>query len=106
VFHPFVGLDGFTEAGEYRVSLYIERGNVKIMTRNGNDWAKRFPLVATAAAALNVDSAIIDGEVVMPDDMGRSHFFDLHAAASGKVCAGCDLLRLRFALAQWRGFAG
>ena len=39
----------------YRVSLYIERGNVKIMTRGGNDWTKRFPLVATAAAALNVD---------------------------------------------------
>jgi bifunctional non-homologous end joining protein LigD len=36
----------------YRVSLYIERGNVKIMTRNGNDWTKRFPLVASAAGKM------------------------------------------------------
>jgi bifunctional non-homologous end joining protein LigD len=83
----------------YRVSLYVERGNLKIMTRNGHDWTKRFPLVATAAAALNVDSAIIDGEVVMLDDMGRSHFSDLHAVASGKyapdaICYAFDLLWL------------
>jgi bifunctional non-homologous end joining protein LigD len=49
--------------------------------------------------ALNVDSAIIDGEVVMLDDMGRSHFFDLHATASGKyapdaICYVFDLLWL------------
>jgi bifunctional non-homologous end joining protein LigD len=57
----------------------------------------------TAAAALNVDSAIIDGEVVMLDDMGRSHFFDLHAAASGKyapdaICYAFDLLWLQAAV--------
>lgn len=83
----------------YRVSIYIDKGDVKIRTRNGSDWTKRFPRVSSAAAALNVQTAIIDGEVVMLDNEGRSLFADLHAAASREhapdaTCYAFDLLWL------------
>lgn len=50
-----------------------------IRTRNGHDWTSRFPNIAAALLKLNVRSAVIDGEVVVLDDMGRSNFSELQA---------------------------
>ena len=54
----------------YRVSAYVADGVATIRTRNGHDWTKRFPAIARAAAALQVRSAVIDGEAVILDERG------------------------------------
>jgi bifunctional non-homologous end joining protein LigD len=50
----------------YRVQIQIANAAVKVFTRRGNDWTNRFKKIASHAWHLNVKSAIIDGEVVVP----------------------------------------
>ncbi len=64
----------------YRILLRIERGRVKLLTRNRQDWTARFPGVAEAAAALPVKEALLDGEVVVLDRAGVSSFQALQQA--------------------------
>jgi bifunctional non-homologous end joining protein LigD len=37
---------------------------VRLLTRRGNDWANRYPLIVEAVNNLKVRSCLIDGEVV------------------------------------------
>ena len=52
----------------------LDRGKVKLLTRKGLDWTKKFPTIADAVAKLPVRSALIDGEVVVEGDDGISSF--------------------------------
>ncbi|HEY6322883.1 MAG TPA: DNA ligase D [Thermoanaerobaculia bacterium] len=58
----------------YRLVCEVRRGKAQLLTRHGKDWSDRFAPVAAAAAALPVDTAILDGEVtvLLPD--GRTSF--------------------------------
>jgi DNA ligase D-like protein (predicted ligase) len=58
----------------YRSQVLIERGEVRVFTRNGFDWSDRYPSIVKAARALPCHSAIIDGEVVVHDEHGVSDF--------------------------------
>ena len=49
----------------YRLICRIDGGTARLFTRNGFDWTQRMPDVARAAERLPVDSAILDGEVVI-----------------------------------------
>ena len=64
----------------YRILIRIERGRVKLLTRNRQDWTARFPAVAEAAAALPVKEALLDGEIVVLDRAGVSSFQALQQA--------------------------
>jgi bifunctional non-homologous end joining protein LigD len=72
----------------YRIQILIQSGEkkaaknrtAKLLTRKGLDWTARMPDIADAAARLNVESAILDGEAVALDDRGVSNFADLQAA--------------------------
>jgi len=64
----------------YRILLRIERGRVKLLTRNRQDWTTRFPAVAKAVAALPVKEALLDGEIVALDSAGVSSFQALQQA--------------------------
>ncbi|HVD76671.1 MAG TPA: non-homologous end-joining DNA ligase, partial [Vicinamibacteria bacterium] len=64
----------------YRILLRVERGRVKLLTRNRQDWTARFPAVAEAAAALPVKEALLDGEIVALDRAGVSSFQALQQA--------------------------
>ena len=64
----------------YRILLRAERGRVKLLTRNRQDWTARFPAVAEAAAALPVKEALLDGEIVALDRAGVSSFQALQQA--------------------------
>jgi bifunctional non-homologous end joining protein LigD len=55
---------------------------VRLLTRNGNDWTDRLPAVAKAIGALYVDQALVDGELVALDKDGISSFPALQAALS------------------------
>src|SRR5436309_5213100 len=60
----------------YRVQVRLVNEAVKVFTRRGNDWTKRFSKVAADAYLINAGSAIIDGEVAR----GRRHDGFLRAA--------------------------
>lgn len=58
----------------YRALTAASGDQVRIYTRNGNDWTDRYPTIARAVAALDLDGALLDGEIVAVDDKGRSDF--------------------------------
>jgi bifunctional non-homologous end joining protein LigD len=68
----------------YRLAVHLEHGNVRIITRGGHDWTERFPAIADAARALPVSTAILDGEAVVLDEIGRSDFNALQKALGGR----------------------
>jgi bifunctional non-homologous end joining protein LigD len=82
----------------YRVQLHIANEGVHVYTRRGNDWTKRFKRVADAAFLINANSAIIDGEVVVPAADRTTDFSVLQNNLRGKsdkiVLIAFDLLYL------------
>src|SRR3954464_10220215 len=47
---------------------------IRLITRRGNDWTQRYPLVVEAVNHLKVRSCLIDGEVVCCDERGLATF--------------------------------
>ncbi|QTP58019.1 DNA ligase D [Billgrantia antri] len=72
----------------YRLLARLDKGDVRLITRNGKDWTHRFPEIARALESLPVDSALLDGEVVAMGKDGVSRFGDLQEAlSSGRTAA-------------------
>ena len=63
----------------YRALLAVGGGKAKVYTRNGLDWTGKFQAIADYAAALPVQSALIDGEIVAFKD-GKPDFSTLKDA--------------------------
>jgi bifunctional non-homologous end joining protein LigD len=68
----------------YRVQLHIANEDVKVFTRRGNDWTKRFRKIANDAFLISASSAIIDGEVVVAAADGTTDFSVLQNELKGK----------------------
>ncbi|WP_413043651.1 DNA ligase D [Pseudomonas sp. YJ42] len=64
----------------YRIMARIESGRVQLFTRNGHDWTSKMPQQAEALAALGLESAWLDGEVVVPNEDGTPDFQALQNA--------------------------
>ena len=58
----------------FRMMVRRDAAGVRLLTRNGHDWAGRYPLIAEAAGALGVRSCLIDGEAVACDGDGMPVF--------------------------------
>ncbi|WPN66211.1 DNA ligase D [Pseudomonas sp. P9_35] len=73
----------------YRVMARIENGDVRLLTRNGHDWTHKLPRQAEALAALGLESAWLDGEMLVANDQGVPDFQALQnafeAGSSGKI---------------------
>lgn len=69
----------------YRTLAMIKGGEVKFLTRSGLDWTSRYGVLADAFAPLACKEAIIDGEIVVVDAQGVTHFSDLQQALSDKA---------------------
>jgi bifunctional non-homologous end joining protein LigD len=54
---------------------------MRLFTRNGYDWAKRYPRIAHGLQGLRVASVIIDGEAVWIGPDGITDFDKLHSRA-------------------------
>jgi bifunctional non-homologous end joining protein LigD len=83
----------------YRTLARIENGEVRLFTRSGHDWTDRYGSVAAAFAQIACKQALIDGEIVVLDNKGVSHFPALQdALAAGRSEAltffAFDLLHL------------
>jgi bifunctional non-homologous end joining protein LigD len=81
-------------------ALALRGGNeTRILSRNQKDLGKKFTKIRDAIAALDVQDAIIDGEIVALDDKGRSSFqllqgFDMGMVRPPIVFYAFDLLQL------------
>ena len=80
----------------FRILARRVEGRIRLFTRNGYDFAARFPKIAAAVESLPVRSCVIDGEAIVVDrdalsvfDLLRCRQFD-HAAV---LCA-FDLIEL------------
>ena len=58
----------------YRLMARRDPVCIRLITRRGNDWTQRYPLVAEAVNHLKVRSCLIDGEVVCCDAQGVTSF--------------------------------
>ena len=56
----------------YRAVALRGGNETRILSRNEKDLGRKFPEVKDAVAALAVQDAVIDGEIVALDDKGRS----------------------------------
>ncbi|WP_370169324.1 non-homologous end-joining DNA ligase [Sinorhizobium fredii] len=68
----------------YRLAVHVEPGRVRVITRGGYDWTRRFAGIAAEARQLGHQSMILDGEAVVLDDKGRSDFGALQRALGRK----------------------
>jgi bifunctional non-homologous end joining protein LigD len=70
----------------FRIIARKSNGQIRLYSRPGNDFTRRFPLIVDALARLRSRSCIIDGEAVACDDNGVASF-DLirHHRANGSV---------------------
>lgn len=66
----------------YRTIAHVEAGKAKLITRAGLDWTRRYGALPQAFATLGCKSAIIDGEITVPDERGISRFTLLQQALS------------------------
>lgn len=67
----------------YRLQARIEAGRVKLLTRSGLDWTKKFgKAVPEALRDLPFGTAILDGELVVETGTGASDFSALQADLS------------------------
>jgi bifunctional non-homologous end joining protein LigD len=69
----------------YRMQARLDGGKVKLLTRKGLDWTKRFSSIAQALKALPLSSGLLDGELIVQDESGVSSFSGLQSdLKSGK----------------------
>ncbi len=83
----------------YRTIAIIDAGNARLITRSGLDWTKRYGDVAAAFGRLPCKEAVIDGEIVVPDEKGVTRFGALQDAiangdSSKMIFYAFDLMHL------------
>jgi hypothetical protein len=79
----------------YRVQVHLANERIRVFTRRGHDWTKRFKKIADDAWHIGAASAIIDGEVVVPSTDGATDFSVLQNELKGR-----SIGRLRPALPE------
>ena len=80
----------------FRIMARRDGAGVRLITRHGNDFTARFPIIAPAVAALPARSCGIDGEAIVCDENGLA-IFELirgHGSKTSAVLCAFDLLEL------------
>lgn len=83
----------------YRLLAHVRRSDVRLRSRNGQDWTLRLSALEKTLGRLNLDRALLDGELVALQSDGTSSFRLLQEALAarrtrGLVFAVFDLLYL------------
>ena len=80
----------------FRMMVRRDVAGVRLLTRNGHDWAPRYPLIIEAVNRLKARSCLIDGEAVACDENGLTVFERLRLKPSGEhvFLYAFDLLEL------------
>ncbi|WP_413295002.1 DNA ligase D [Bdellovibrio sp. HCB185ZH] len=58
----------------YRIQAHVNGEDVKLFTRSGQNWTNKFPSIEADLQKLDLQGAVIDGEIVILDKNGRSDF--------------------------------
>jgi len=58
----------------YRLLARIDRGRVRLITRNGHDWTHKLPHLQKALQAMRLKPGWLDGEIVMQNGRGAPDF--------------------------------
>lgn len=64
----------------YRILARIDQGEVRLFTRNGHDWTAKLAHQVAALKQLELESAWLDGEMVVADENGVADFQALQNA--------------------------
>ena len=80
----------------FRIMARRDSAGIRLITRNGNDFTDRFPIIVAAVTALPAKSFLIDGEAIVTNSDGLA-VFDLirhkrHGGAA--VLSAFDLIEL------------
>ncbi|TCN29373.1 DNA ligase D [Sinorhizobium americanum] len=86
----------------YRTMAHLAGGTVRLITRGGLDWTKRYGDLPEAFQRLPCRDAIIDGEIVVLDESGISRFALLQEALS--TGSGNKLVFFAFDLLHLEGW--
>jgi len=80
----------------FRILARRNSAGVQLITRAGNDFSRRFPLMAIAVGKLAVRSCLIDGEAIVCDAKGLAVFelIRRHGTIASAVHCAFDLLEL------------
>lgn len=78
----------------FRGLCYVEQGRGRFISRNGNVLSRCDALGDQVAAALDVEEAILDGEVIAADETGRPQFYDLLRGTRERAYVAFDVLWL------------
>src|ERR1700746_4223869 len=72
----------------YRMHARLDRGAVRLLTRTGLDWTRKYPAIAAAVASIGARQAYLDGELcgVGPDGATSFNIVQL-ASDSGNAAA-------------------
>ena len=87
----------------FRAVCYIQRGRCNLVSRRGNVFTRFDALGEQVAstlcdqgAELDVDEAILDGEVITADETGRPQFYDLLRRRRGPAYVAFDVLWMTY----------
>jgi bifunctional non-homologous end joining protein LigD len=78
----------------FRALAYIEDGVCKLVSRNDHDYKRCTDLMVVMPGDLKVDTAILDGELVVLDDSGKAQFYEMMHGHAPALFAAFDLVWL------------
>lgn len=82
----------------YRTQILVEDGKAAAFSKSGHDWSTKYRDIVSAAAKLNCKSAVLDGEIIVNNELGVSDFSRLPHAIKWEphnlVFMAFDLLHL------------
>jgi bifunctional non-homologous end joining protein LigD len=71
----------------YRAVVYLDKGKLRLLTRNDNDLAGKLPELAGLAQAARRRRLVLDAELITPGDDGRPDFDRLQLRMKGNGTA-------------------
>jgi ATP-dependent DNA ligase len=78
----------------FRCLCYVEQGRCRLISRNGNTFDRFDVLADQVASLLDVDDAVLDGEIMVTDETGRPQFYELLRGRQGPVYVAFDIVWL------------
>jgi bifunctional non-homologous end joining protein LigD len=86
----------------YRMLARVEKGEVRLITRNGNDWTDKLPRLSETLESMKLPDGWYDGEIVVHDEGGKPKFGLLQQAFDGSHRA--DILYFLFDVPYLAGY--
>ena len=72
----------------FRMHARLDRGEVRLLTRNGLDWTHKYPQIARAVSSLDARQAYLDGELCGVRADGITSFSMVQLASDAGNSAG------------------